>query len=162
MARENKGTAGMLFLTKSKQVGGIAYLGFDLFLAVPEIIIGDGGNDDPAFVAKGQFKSHAIVVKLALLFPARTIAPLPLAGFLPARQTQLFLRKLREVGRQDYAAGVASPVFRIQSGVIFRKEVIAGVAKNAFDKIEVADEAARRQASDLHRFFGREPWHCRT
>ena len=150
VARENKGAAGVLFLAKSKQVGRIAYLGFDLFLAVPEVVVGDDGDDYTALVTAGQFESQAVILEFALLFPAGTIAALTLAGVLPARQTQLFLCKLREVGRQDYAASVAGPVFRIQSGIILRKEGVAGISENTFDKIEVADEAARRQESDLH------------
>ena len=152
----------MLFFAKAKQVGGVADLGFDLLLAVAEIVVGDDGDDNPAFVTAGQFESQAVIVEFALLFPAHAVAALTLGGVLPDAAAQLFLGELRQVRRQDDAASVAGPVFRIQSGIIFRKKRVAGVSEDAFDKIEVADEAARRQESDLHRFFRGESRHFRT
>ncbi len=40
----------------------------------------------------------------------------------------------------------------VEAGVVFRQVRIAAVAKNAFDEIEIADEIARREETDLHRF----------
>src|SRR5271165_1821053 len=162
LARENKGTASVLFLAKAKQVSRKAYLSFDLLLTVAEIVVCNDGDDDPAFVTEGQFESQAVIVEFALLFPTCVVAALTLGGLFPARESQLFLGKLRQVRRQDYAAGVASPVFWIQSGIIFRKKRVAGVSEDTFHKIEVADEAAGRQESDLHRFFRGESRHFRT
>src|SRR5271165_3695899 len=162
LARENEGTAGVLFLAKAKQVSREAYLSSDLLLAVAEIVVGNDGDDDPAFVTAGQFESQAVIVEFALLFPTCAVAALTLGGILPRRESQLFLGKPRQVRRQDYAAGVASPVFWIQSGIIFREKRVAGVSEDTFNKVEVADKAAGRQESDLHRFFRGESRHCRT
>src|SRR5271166_5719407 len=162
LARENKGTSGVLFLTKAKQVSREAYLSFDLLLAIAEIVVGDHGDDNPAFVTEGQFESHAVIVEFALLFPTCMVAALTLGGLLPRRESQLFFGKLRQVRRQDDATGVAGPVFWIQSGIIFREKRVAGVSEDTFNKIEVANEAAGRQESNLHRFFRGESRHFRT
>ncbi len=43
----------------------------------------------------------------------------------------------------------------VQPGVVLRKERIAAVAENRFHEIEIANQAARREESDLHPFFRR-------
>jgi len=162
VTRKDQSAARVLFLAETKEVRGKTNLGFDLLLAITEVVVGDDGDDYTTFVPASQFESLAVIVKFALLFPARAVATLTLAGVLPARQAQLFLGVFREVWRQDDAAGVAGPVFRIKPGIIFRKVGVAGISEDTFNKIKVADQAARRQESDFHRFFGREPRHLRT
>ena len=100
----------MLFLRKSKKVRRIADLGFDLFLAITEIVIGDDRDNHSAFIAACHFESHAIVVKFLLVFPAHPVAALAFGGDLQVWQTQLSLCDFGEVRREDDATGVASPV----------------------------------------------------
>ena len=56
--------------------------------------------------------------------------------------------------REDDAAGVAGPMLDIEAGVVLGQIRIAGVAEDGFDEVEVADQIARREEADLHRFLG--------
>ncbi len=68
-------------------------------------------------------------------------------------QAECFFGELREMRREDDAAGVAGPVLDIEAGVIFGQEGIAGVAEDGFDEIEIGDESTRGRRSGL-------PWFC--
>jgi hypothetical protein len=68
------------------------------------------------------------------------------------RQADGFFRGLDEMRREDDAAGVAGPMFGVERGIIFRQQRIAAVAKNAFDKIQIAHEISRNKKTDFHRF----------
>ena len=61
--------------------------------------------------------------------------------------------------REDDAAGVAGPMLGVETGVVFRQIRVAAVAEDVFDEIEVADEVARREKTDLHGFLRREAGH---
>src|ERR1035438_4104199 len=66
------------------------------------------------------------------------------------------------MGSEDDAAGLASPMVHVQAGVVFREAGVPGVAENALDEVQVADEAAGRKEADLHRLAGNEAGHLRA
>ncbi len=64
--------------------------------------------------------------------------------------------------REDDAAGVAGPMFRVERGIVLRQERIAAVAENAFHEIQVAHQIARHEETDLHRLRRRETGNFRA
>src|SRR5437899_9788367 len=64
VAGKHQRPAGVLLITKPEKVRRNADLGFNLLLAIPEIIIGDDRDDDAILTATRQFESLAVVVKL--------------------------------------------------------------------------------------------------
>jgi len=150
---EGQGTAGVFLLGQTEQVGGIADLGLDLFLAVAVIVVGDDGDDDAALVAGGDLERRTFVVKLGGIAPAHAVGALALAGVLPAGQAEGLLAQLVEVRRQDHAAAMARPVVDVQPGVVLRQHRVAAVAENAFNEIEVAHQTAGREETDFHALF---------
>ena len=69
--------ASVFLLHKPQQVGGVADLGLDLLLAVPEVVVGDHGDNHPAFVAGAHLERASAVVELFRLLPAHAVAALP-------------------------------------------------------------------------------------
>ena len=127
-----------------------------LFFAVAEIVVSDDGDDDAGFVAAGQLEGVAAVVNFVLFFPTHPIAALAFRGLVEMRQADGFFRHLNQMRREDDAAGVAGPMFAVERGVIFRQQRVAAVFKNRFDEIEIANEVARHEETDFHRFLFRE------
>ena len=73
------------------------------------------------------------------------------------RQTEILLAQADQMRRQDHAAGVPGPVVDIECGVVFGKVRIAAIAEDGFHKIEIADQAGRREEADFHRLFRLRP-----
>ena len=121
ISRERRCAAGVLFLAEAEQVGGVADLRFDFFLAIAEIVVGDDRDDHAAAIAAGQFESVSAVVELRLLRASTCRRGAALCGGVVMRQAEIFLLEPGEVRRQDHAAGVAGPVHGIQRGVVFGK-----------------------------------------
>src|SRR5262249_42042781 len=80
----------------------------------------------------------------------------------PSRQAGLFLGHLRQLRRENDAAGVAGPMIEIKASVVFREVRIAAVAENAFHEIQIADEVAGREETNLHRLLRDEAWNFGT
>ena len=59
-----QGSAGVFFFQVAGEVGRVAQLGLDLFLAVPEIVVGNECDDHTLFGATCQFEGRAVVVFL--------------------------------------------------------------------------------------------------
>ena len=114
---------------------------------------------DATVVAAGQFEWNAIVVAFVFILPAHTIFALTLGGFIVMWQTEVFLAHLGELGSQYDAPGVAGPMFGIQCGIVNGQVVVAGIAKNGFHKIEVADQATWCKETDFHAFVGDHTFH---
>ncbi len=154
--------ARVFLLAQSEKIGGIADLGFDLFLAVTVVVVGNDGDNHTGFVAASQLERLGVVVKFPLVLPAHAVAALAFRGLVPRRQAGVLLGDFCQMRRENDAAGVAGPMVRVQARVIFRQTGIARVAENAFHEIEIADQIARGEEADFHRFFGRKPRHFRA
>ena len=74
VAGEHKRTAGVFLFGEAEQVGRVTDLGFDFFFAVTEIVVRDDGDDDAAFIARGDLKCRSVVVFLVGFFPAHAVA----------------------------------------------------------------------------------------
>ena len=61
--------------------------------------------------------------------------------------------------RENDATRVAGPVFGIEPGIVFREVRIAGVAKDALNKIEIAHQIGRHKKPGLHGFLRGKPRH---
>ena len=55
--------------------------------------------------------------------------------------------------REDDAAGMSRPMQNVERRIVLGQIGIAAIAENRFHKIEIADEAARREEANLHRFI---------
>ena len=149
-AWEDQRPAGMFLFDVPHQVRGVTDLRLDLFLAVAEVVVGDDRDDDARFGAAGDFERLAVVVEFVFVFPAHAIALLSLGGLADVRQSHFALRQLREVWREDHAAGVSRPVLDIERRVVDRHERIARVAEDRLDEVEIADQRSRREEADFH------------
>ena len=83
VARKNKRTPGMLLLGIAEKIRRHAKLGFDLLLAVAEVVVGNDGDNDASFVPRGDFEWRAVVVGLVGRFPTHAITALTLGGLVP-------------------------------------------------------------------------------
>ena len=119
----------MLFLAESKEVGGETDLGFDLLLAITEVIVGDDRDNHSAFIAASHLESDPVIVELLLVVPAHAVAPLALGGDIPVWQTKLFLGDLDQVRRENDAAGVPGPVLGVQPGIVLRQKGLPAFPK---------------------------------
>src|SRR6516162_2794230 len=151
-AGKNKRPARMLLLAKPVEIGGITELRLYLLFAIAEIVVGDQCYDDAGFVAAGEFKGSAIIIKLSRVVPTHAVAPLAFGGGIPSGEAGFPFCDADEVRRENDAAGVASPMFGAECGIIFGQTGVAGVTEDAFDKIEITDQATRREEADFHRF----------
>src|SRR5580693_9083252 len=143
----------MFFLTESKEVSRETDLGLDLLLTITKVVVGNDRDNDSAFISAGHLESHSVIVALSLVAPAHAVATLPSGGDIQVRQTKLFLSDLGEMRRKNDAAGVPGPVLGVQSRIVLRQKGVACVSKNAFNEIEIANQTARCQKPDLHRFL---------
>src|ERR1051325_6666123 len=91
VAGENECPAGMLLFSESEQIRGIANLRFDLFFAVPEIIVGDDGDNHAASVATGDLEGGAVVVEFVVALPAHAVALLAFGRFVEMRKACVLL-----------------------------------------------------------------------
>ncbi len=150
---EGDGAAGVLLLAQAVEVGGEADLRFHFFFAVAVIVVGDDGDHHAALVAAGHFERAAAVVRLLGIAPEHAVAALALGRIFLVRQAEILLFDSGQMRRNNHAAGVAGPVHHVERGVVFRQIRIARVAENAFDEIQIAHQAARREEADLHRLL---------
>ena len=70
------------------------------------------------------------------------------------RQAQFASAQPRQVGGQDHAARMTGPVVDVEGRIVLDQVRVAGIAEDALDEIQVADEIAGREEPDLHRFLG--------
>src|ERR1035437_10049355 len=77
---ENQRASRVLLLAEAIKVGGETDLGFDLLLAVAEIVIGDEGDNEAGLVAAGQFEGSAVVVEFGRVAPAHLVTALAFVG----------------------------------------------------------------------------------
>ncbi len=162
VGREHQRAAGVFLLAQAKQIRGVADLRFDLLLAIAEIVVRDERDDDAAFVAAGEFERAAVVVAFVLFAPAHAVTALTFRGLIPMGQADGLFCDLHQMRRENDAAGVPRPMLRIKAGIVLRQQGIAGVAKNAFDKIQVAHEIARGEEPDFHRLLRHETGNSRA
>ena len=162
VGRKHQRAPGVFLLAQAEQIRGVADLGFDLLLAIAEIVVRDERYDDAAFVAAGELERPAVIVTFVLLAPAHAVAALPFRGLIPMREAHGFLCGGDQVRRKNDAAGVPRPVLRVEAGIVLRQQGIAGVAKNAFDEIQVAHQIARGEEPDFHRLLRNETGHFRA
>ena len=69
---------------------------------------------------------------------------------LECGKAEVFLLQAGQVRRKDDAAGMAGPVQDVQRGVVFGQIGIAAIAEDAFDEIQIADQASGREEARLH------------
>jgi len=150
VGRVDPGTAGMLLLGAAEQVRSVGQLSLDFLLAVTEVVVRDDGDHDAALVASAALEGVAAVVELVLVLPALAITALTLGGVVPVRHAEAPLGDLGEVRGEDDTSGVTRPGGRIQRRIVLRKLRVAGVAEDAFDEVEVADQAAGDDEAGLH------------
>ena len=153
VAREGQRTAGMFLLGQAEQIGGIADLGLDLFLAIAEIIVRQDRDDHAAGIARGDLERCPVVVRFALIAPAHAVGALARRRGVRVRQTEFLLGETDQMWRQDHAAGMPRPVVDVQPRIVGRKHRVAAVAEDALDEIQVADQGAGREKTDFHALF---------
>ena len=78
------------------------------------------------------------------------------------REAEFPLGQAIQMRREDDAAGMTGPVFRIERGIIFRQVRIACVAKDAFDEVEICHQRTRNEKTRFHRALGSRVRHGRT
>src|SRR5437899_9603510 len=150
--RKNQRAAGMLLFAQAEQVRGVTDLCLHLFLAIAEIVVRDDSDDDAGFIATCEFERVPVVVELRLVLPAHAVPSLTVRGSVPMRQAGFFFGSSSEMRREKDAARVTGPMFGVQRGIVLGQIGIAAVAENAFDKIQIAHELARREEADFHSF----------
>ncbi len=154
---EGDGAARVFLLGLAVEVGGVADLGFDLLLAVAEVGVGDERDDHPAIVAAGDLEGAAVVVAFVLPLPTHPVAPLARGRLRDVGQAEVAFARVDEVRSEDHAAGLAGPAADIEAGVVVGEERIAGVAEDRLDEIEVGDEPARGEETDLEGLLRAHP-----
>ena len=159
---EDQGSAGVLFFHQPEQVGRKADLGFDLLLAVAEVVVRDEGHNDPRRIPRSQFERVSVVVEFAGIGPAHAVPTLALSGFVAMRKTNLLLGETVEVRGQNHAAGVAAPVLGIEGRVIFRQHRVTCIAKDALNEVQIGHQRSRHEEPDLHALAGRHTGHLRA
>ena len=112
-AGEGHCAAGVFFFDEACEVGGVAELGFDFFLAVAVVVIGDEGDDDAFFIAAGEFEGGTVVVFFVFGFPAHAVLSLAFGGFFVVGQSEFTFGEVDEVWCEDNATGVTAPVLHI-------------------------------------------------
>ncbi len=160
-AGEGQGAAGVFLLGQAEEIGGVTELGFHLFLAVPEIVVGNQGDHHALPSAAGDLEGGAVVVEFVLGLPAHAVAFLPVIGLGDMGETHFFFRQGEQLGRQNHTAGVAGPFGDIQPGVILRQHGIAGIAEDAFHEIEVGHHVAGGKEPGFHGFASQHSGHLR-
>jgi hypothetical protein len=136
---ENQRASRVFFLAEAIKVGGETDLGFDLLLAVAEIVVRDERDDHTGLVTTSQLEGPAVVIKFGRVAPAHLVTALAVVGEIPVGQAGGLLGHRYQMGSEDDAARMAGPMVHVQSGVILREAGVAGVAENAFDEVQVAD-----------------------
>ena len=142
-AGKRQRSARMFLFDIAHQIGRIANLRFNFFLAVAEVIVGDQRDDHSGLGAARDLEGVAVVVAFALISPAHAISSLPLARLVIMGQTQFLLRQRDQVRRQDHGPGVTGPMDDVEPRVVFRHERIARVAEDRLDEIQIADQRTR-------------------
>lgn len=67
-------------------------------------------------------------------------------------QAEIFFAEGGEVRGEDDATAVAGPSVGVEGGIIFRQVGVTGVAKNAFDEVQVANEVSGSKESYFKTF----------
>src|SRR3954468_12879300 len=62
MTGKDQRTPSVFLFAKSIQVRSVAYLRFDLFFAVSEIVVGNDCNYDPGIIPAGKFEGLTVIV----------------------------------------------------------------------------------------------------
>ena len=143
----------MLFLGIAEKVGRHTELGFDLLLAIAEVVVRNDGDNDAPFVARGDLERRAVVVGLVGRFPAHAIAALAFGGLVPGRQAQFGLGQLVEMGGKNHAARVTTPMLGIERRIVIGKVRVTGIAENAFHEVQIADKPPGHEETDFHAFL---------
>ena len=118
MTGEDQRSAGVFLFDRPEEVGGEADLGFDLLLAVAEVVVGDERDDHPGRVAGGQLEGVALVVEFAGVRPAHAVAALAFGGLVAMGQAHFLLGEPVEMRGQNDAAGMTTPVLGIEGRVV--------------------------------------------
>ena len=66
------------------------------------------------------------------------------------RKSEQVFGYMRKMRRENYAARVPGPAIGVQRGIIFRQIGIAGIAKNAFDKIKICHQSPGNEKAGFH------------
>ena len=143
----------MFFFHAAHQIGGIADLRFDFFLAVAEIVVGDDRDDHSRFIAARDFERITVVIEFIFAFPAHAVVSLAIGGLTDMRQPDVFLRQLGQMRCQDHATGMSRPVFDIESRIVHGHERVTGVAEDRFHEVQIADQRPWCEEADFHRLF---------
>ena len=146
----------MLLLGQAEQVRRVGDLRLHLLLAVAVVVVGDDGHDDAAFVAGADLEGLAAVVAVVLALPAHAVALLAVGGLVDVGQAQRLLRDVDEVRREDDGAGGARPGLGVEGGVVLGQVGVAGIAEDALDEVEVADQTTGDDETGLHGPFAGE------
>ena len=146
----------MFLLNQAQQVGGVADLGLDFLLAVPEVIVRDHGDNHPAFVAGAHLERASTVVEFLRVLPAHTVAALARRRVVVVGEAEFPFGQFRQVRGQDHRARVSRPAPGFQGGVVVRQVGIAPVAENALHEVKVRHQRARREETHLQAAFPRE------
>ena len=144
---EGERSARVFLLRQAVEIGAVADLGLHFLLAVPEVVVGDQGDDHTLGTARGELEGAAVIVELVLAIVG---------------QADVLLPHPSEVRREDHAAAVPGPAVHVESGVVRGQVRVAGVAEDAFHEIEVAHQPAGGEEPDLEPLLGRHLRHRGT
>src|SRR5689334_3423122 len=111
--------SGVLLFREAIEIGGEPDLGFDLFLAIAEVVVGDDRDNHAGGVAGSDLEGLPVVVELVFTGPAHAVALLAVGGLVNVGETEIAFSYLREVRGEDDATGVTGPMGRVEGGVVF-------------------------------------------
>ena len=143
----------MFLFPETRKIGGKTNLGLDLLFAVTEVIVRQHRDHHTAGVPKSELEGVAVVVKLVWIFIVHPIPNLPLGRLVFGRKIEHLFGGAGEVRGNNDAPCVSGPIFDVEAGVVFRKERIACISENAFDKIEVGHASPGSKKAHLHGFL---------
>ena len=143
----------MLFLRATKEIGGHGDLGLHFLLAVAEVVVGDDRHHHAALVAGADLERLAPVVNLGRVAPAHAVAHLALRGVVAVREAERLLGCGGQVWGEDDQTRVPGPAQRVERRVVLGELGIAGIAEDAFDKVEIGDHRAGHDEPRFHAAF---------
>ena len=152
----------MLLLGVAEKIGSHSELGFDLFFAIAEVIVRNDGHNDAVLVPRRDLECGAVVVEFVRRLPTHAVATLPGTGLIPRRQPEPGLGQLVEMRGKNDTAGVSAPVHGVERGIVVGQIRVAGVAEDAFDKVQIANQSTRDKETHFHRFLGSDSRHFRA
>ena len=111
---------------------------------------------------KGQFKSSTVVVEFIRVFIIHTVTNLSFRCICFGRQIENLLRSTCQVWSDNHASRVTSPIFNIQTSIIFGQKGSPPFPKILSTKSRFATHPPKSKEPDFHGFLPNVTFHCWT